>query len=208
MRRPFILGLTGGIGSGKSTVSKLLQKRGAFLIDADEISRHALDIGTDCYIQTVQAFGKGILNEDASVNRKALAGIVFQDIAQRERLNGIIHPYVRKTIYAQTERAETEKCTVVVWDIPLLLEGGYEKETDAVLVVTCPLETRLERLRNRSGFSREEALARMRAQMTDEERSRKADFVIDNGGTLEALENAVGNVWNTLLERQNAKEEQ
>lgn len=198
MTRPYVLGLTGGIGTGKSTVSFLLKEKGALIIDADEISRHALDIGTSCYRETVNVFGNRILNEDTSINRKELAGIVFNHAEELKKLNAIIHPYVRETIYAQTENAALAHCKIVVWDIPLLVEGNYQKEVDSLIVVTCPIEKRLERLEKRSGFSREDSLARMRAQMSDEDRCRFASFVIDNGGTLEELMEKVEAVFSAL----------
>lgn len=191
MRKPYILGLTGGIGTGKSTVSGILRGEGAFIVDADDISRHALDIGTECYQAVKETFGDLILREDGSVNRGRLAQIVFNDEAQLQCLNSIIHPYVRKQIYAETEKAAALDVDIVVWDIPLLFEGGYESDTNAVLVVTCPLKLRLARLYLRSGMKEDEALARMRAQMPEEERCRKADFVINNDGTLETLKEKV-----------------
>lgn len=203
MSKPFILGLTGGIGTGKTTVSGLLKSFGARVIDADDISRYALDTGTDCYKDTVAAFGNEILNSDGSVDRKKLAEIVFHDEEALNRLNGIIHPFVRKTIYEETAAADTYE--MIVWDIPLLFESGYETETDAVLVVTCPLEVRLERLFLRSGLSREEALSRMRAQMTDEERCRKATYVIDNAGTLDELTKKTEVLYKQLLSEKHAE---
>lgn len=202
MSRPFIVGLTGGIGTGKTTVAEIFRDMGAVIIDADEISRHALDTGTDCYRDTVRTFGRGILNEDDTVNRKELAAIIFRDEAEREKLNAIIHPYVRKTIYSETDAVPPEK--TVVWDIPLLIEGGYHKETDALVVVTCPIELRLQRLEKRSGFSREEALSRMRAQMSDEERCREAAFVIENSGSLEELKEKAEAVFRTLQIKKDA----
>lgn len=198
MRDSFILGLTGGIGTGKTTVSGMFKELGAIIIDADEISRHALDIGADCYSTTVEAFGPSIVAEDGRIDRKRLARIVFNDAYQLERLNGIIHPYVRRTIHAETERIKSSGCYLIVWDIPLLLESGYDKETDAVLVVTCPTEIRLERLYARSGLNKEEALSRMRAQMTDEQRCARANYVIDNNGTIGDLRSKVQAVFEQL----------
>lgn len=204
MKTPYILGLTGGIGTGKTTVSNLFKEKGIPIIDADEISRHALDIGTSCYIKTVDHFGQSILNSDKTVNRKELAAIVFSCEDERQKLNAIIHPYVRETIFAKTEAATHEK--LIVWDIPLLIEGGYQQEVDALLVVTCPTEIRIERLQRRSGLSRGEALARMQAQMSDEERCRIADFVLENGGTLDDLKEKVDAVFAELLRITDAQE--
>ena len=199
MSESMILGLTGGIGSGKSTAADMLRRLGATVLDADEISRHALDPGTECYRATVSAFGDAIVREDGSIDRKALAGIVFSDDHARKTLNGIIHPYVHRTIHSETERARAAHARLIVWDIPLLFETGYDKETDAVLVICCSIPVRLERLKKRSGYSEEEALSRIRAQMTDEERCERATFTVHNEGTLESLQEQVSKIYEQLL---------
>ena len=198
MNKPFILGLTGGIGTGKTTVALMLKELGAYIIDADEISRHALDKQTDCYLKTVETFGREILQDDGTVDRKKLAATIFSDPTAREKLNGIIHPHVKKTIFSESEKAAEAGERLVIWDIPLLFETGYELYTDAVLVVTCPLPLRLERLKRRSGLSESEALDRICAQMSDDERCAKADFVIDNAGTLDELKSKVRSVYDKI----------
>ena len=195
-----VIGLTGGIGTGKSTVSAYFQELGACIVDADEISRHALDIGTACYRQAAEAFGREILLPSGAINRGALAGIVFAAEEKRLLLNSIIHPFVRKTIYAETDRAEKAGKKLAVWDIPLLFEGGYETECDRVIVVTCPLPVRLERLYKRSGMDEKEAMARINAQMSETERCSRADFILNNGGTLQELREQAGAVYRRILE--------
>lgn len=194
-----IVGLTGGIGTGKSTVSALFNKWGAFIIDADKISRDSLNVGSECYHQTIDTFGTSILNADGEVDRKALAKIVFSSDEELKKLNSIIHPYVRCTIHSHTISAIERDAPIIVWDVPLLLEGGYERDTDAVVVVTCPTELRLERLKIRNGMSPEECYARINAQMSDYERMQKADFVIENDGSLSELYDRARNVYDKLL---------
>jgi len=125
------IGLTGGIASGKSTVAELFRSWGAFVADADEISRHALDKGTRCYEQTVKAFGRQILLADECVDRKKVASIVFSDPKARDLLNGIVHPYVHEVILSESEKAYCKgSYRLIVWDVPLLFETGYDAEVE------------------------------------------------------------------------------
>ncbi len=195
------IGLTGGIASGKSTVASLFRAWGAFVADADEISRHALDPDTDCYEKTVAAFGRGILHGDGTVDRRKVASIVFSDKKALNLLNGIIHPYVRRIIRAdsQTAYAESPK-RMIVWDVPLLFETGYDEEVAKTVVVTARQSLRIERIVARDGSTRAAALRRIRAQMPDREKVRRADLVIRNNGSLEELEKRTREVFDELLE--------
>lgn len=195
------IGLTGGIASGKSTVASLFRAWGAFVADADEISRHALDPDTDCYEKTVAAFGRGILYGDGTVDRRKVASIVFSDKKALNLLNGIIHPYVRRIIRAdsQTAYAESPK-RMIVWDVPLLFETGYDEEVAKTVVVTARQSLRIERIVARDGSTRAAALRRIRAQMPDREKVRRADLVIRNNGSLEELEKRTREVFDELLE--------
>ena len=195
------IGLTGGIASGKSTVASLFRAWGAFVADADEISRHALDPDTDCYEKTVAAFGRGILHGDGTVDRRKVASIVFSDKKALNLLNGIIHPYVRRIIRAdsQTAYAESPK-RMIVWDVPLLFETGYDEEVAKTVVVTARQSLRIERIVTRDGSTRAAALRRIRAQMPDREKVRRADLVIRNNGSLEELEKRTKEVFDELLE--------
>ena len=195
------IGLTGGIASGKSTVANLFRTWGAFVADADDISRHALDVGTSCYEQTVAAFGRQILLPDETINRKMVASIVFSDQEALAVLNGIIHPYVHEMILADSERAFAETPQrLIVWDVPLLFETGYEKEVAKTVVVTARQSLRIQRIVARDGSTKAAALHRIRAQMPDREKVKRADIVIRNNGSLEELETRTREVFDELLE--------
>ncbi len=195
------IGLTGGIASGKSTVSGLFRAWGAFVADADEISRHALDPGTDCYERTVSSFGRDILFSDGTVDRKKVAGIVFSDPQALVVLNGIIHPYVRRTIQEESEKAFAEvPDRLIIWDVPLLFETGYETEVAKTVVVTARQDIRIRRIVARDGSTKAAALRRIRNQMPDREKVRRADIVIRNNGTLDELEQRTREVFDELLE--------
>ena len=195
------IGLTGGMASGKSTVSRLFRAWGAFVADADEISRRALDPGTECYEKTVAAFGRGILFSDGTVNRKQVAGIVFSDAKALETLNGIIHPYVHETIVSESKRAYAEAPKrLIVWDVPLLFETGYDAEVAKTVVVTARQSLRVQRIVDRDGSTKAAALRRIHAQMPDREKVRRATLVIRNNGTLQELEQRTREVFDELLE--------
>jgi len=186
------MGLTGGIGSGKSTVSGLLAERGAVIVDADRIAREVVEPGTPGLAAVVEAFGPRVLNDDGSLDRPALAAIVFADPEARRRLDGIVHPLVRER--AVELAAQAPPGAVVVHDIPLLAETGQAGSYDLVLVVEAEPETRVARLVGR-GLSEDDARARIAAQATDEQRRAVADVVIDNSGSLEELAAQVDRFW-------------
>ncbi|MGY1723782.1 dephospho-CoA kinase [Blastococcus sp. SYSU DS0533] len=186
------IGLTGGIGSGKSTVSGLLVERGAVLVDADRIAREVLERGTPGLAAVVEEFGAGILSADGSLDRAALAAIVFSDEAARRRLDALVHPLVRKRS-AELVAAAPEDA-VLVNDVPLLVETGQAAGYDLVVVVEADRETRVARLVGR-GLTEADARARIAAQATDEQRRAVADVVLDNSGTLEQLTEQVDRFW-------------
>jgi dephospho-CoA kinase len=186
------IGLTGGIGSGKSTVSALLAERGAVIVDADRIAREVVAPGTPGLAQVVDVFGEKVLAADGSLDRQALAGIVFTDPQARARLDGIVHPLVRARS-AELVAAVPED-SVVVNDVPLLVETGQARSYDLVLVVEADPATRLSRLVQR-GLTAEDARARMAAQASDEQRRAVADVVLDNSGTPEELAEQVARFW-------------
>ena len=195
------IGLTGGIASGKSTVAQLFRTWGAYVADADEISRSALDPGTVCYEQTVAAFGQDILFADGTVDRKKVAGIVFSDPEALAVLNGIIHPYVRRTMRSDSEKAFKEAPDrLIIWDVPLLFETGYDSEVAKTVVVTARQDIRIQRIVDRDGSTKAAALRRIRAQMPDREKVRRADIVIRNNGSLAELEQRTREVFDELLE--------
>jgi dephospho-CoA kinase len=196
MRR---IGLTGGIGSGKTTVARMLAERGAVVIDADAISRELVEPGSPALIELAEAFGPGILRDDGSLNRGALAQVAFTEPGGTERLNAIMHPRIR----AESERRLAAAVSqggagVVVYDMPLLLETGQQSVVDLVLVVDVPEETQLERATGERGLDADDVRRRMAAQVSRAERLAAADIVIDNAGSLEATRDQVERVWSIL----------
>jgi dephospho-CoA kinase len=186
------IGLTGGIGSGKSTVARLLAERGACLVDADVLAREVVERGTPGLAAVVDAFGEGVLTADGALDRPALAAVVFGDAEARARLDGIVHPLVRRR--AVELIAALPENAVVVQDIPLLVETGQAGSFDLVLVVEAAQDVRVERLVGR-GLLESDARARIAAQATDEQRRAVADVVLDNSGTQEELAAQVDRFW-------------
>ena len=186
------IGLTGGIGSGKSTVAALLAERGAVVVDADRIAREVLEPGTPGLASVVTEFGPGVLTADGALDRAALAAIVFNDDDARRRLDGLVHPLVRRRSAELVAAAPPD--AVVVNDVPLLVETGGAGSYDLVLVVEADVETRVARLIGR-GLAESDARARIAAQATDEQRRAVADVVLDNAGTPEQLAAQVERFW-------------
>lgn len=186
------IGLTGGIGSGKSTVAALLAERGAVLVDADRIARAVLEPGTPGLAAVADEFGAGVLTGDGALDRAALASVVFADPEARARLDALVHPLVRAQ--AAQEIARAPRDAVVVQDVPLLVETGQAASYDLVVVVETDLATRLRRLGER-GLAEDDARARIAAQATDEQRRAVADVVLDNSGSRDELAAAVDRFW-------------
>jgi dephospho-CoA kinase len=196
------VGLTGGIGSGKSAVAQRLAALGAVVLDGDKAARAVVEPGTPGLAEIVAAFGPGMLKADGTLDRAGLAGIVFTDEAARQRLNEITHPLIHQHIKAAEAAAVAGggPDTIVVHDIPLLAEGQRASEFDAVIVVDVPPELQVERLAGR-GMPEEQARARMAAQATRAQRLAIADIVIDNSGPLDELDRRVAEVWAELRAR-------
>ena len=199
------VGLTGGIGAGKSEVSRLLVEHGAVLIDADRIAREVVAPGTAGLAAVVDAFGEGVLSEDGGLDRPKLGSIVFADAEKLAVLNSIVHPLVGARSH-ELEQAAAED-SVVVHDVPLLAENGLAPLYDLVIVVDASPETQLDRLVRLRGMSEEDARARMAAQATRDKRLEIADVVIDNDVPLEDLERRVRDVWADLVRRARAASE-
>ncbi|MFE6730346.1 dephospho-CoA kinase [Streptomyces californicus] len=193
------VGLTGGIGAGKSEVSRLLVERGAVLIDSDRIAREVVEPGTPGLAAVVEEFGPDILTAEGTLDRPALGALVFADDQRRAALNAIVHPLVGARA-AELERAAPEDA-VVVHDVPLLTENGLAPFYDLVVVVDASAETQLDRLVTLRGMTESDGRARMSAQATREERRAVADLVVDNDGTHEALVEQVDAVWDELVRR-------
>lgn len=198
------LALTGGIGSGKSTVATFFAERGATIIDADAISRSLMEPGQKVLAEVVETFGEHLLDETGRLDRAALADIVFNDEAARTRLNSIVHPAVRSESARLREEALAANPgrAVIIQDIPLLVETDQTDQFDGVIVVDTDHDTRLQRLVEARGMDVEDANARIAAQATDAQRREVADWVIDNSGTLGNTENQVTAVWTQLTEDQ------
>lgn len=190
------VGLTGGIASGKSTVSAILSELGAVVIDADRLAREVVAKGTPGLQQVVEAFGPEILTEDGGMDRAEVGRIVFADEQKRRLLESIVHPLVFER-YAELEAAAPADA-IVVHDIPLLAESGRAAEFDAVIVVDAPHETQVERLLRDRDMAREDAEARIAAQATREQRRAIATYVIENTGTREGLRQRVTEVFEQL----------
>lgn len=188
-----LVGLTGGIGSGKSTVSALLAERGAVIVDADAITRELQRPGQPVLAAIVEHFGPEVLRPDGELDRPKLAGVVFGEPDALAALNAIVHPAVGEEIRRRVE-AERERDAVVVLDIPLLVEGGRYRVA-GVVVVDVPEELAVERLVAQRGMDEVDARARIARQASREERRAKADRVIDNSGDLEHLARQVDEVW-------------
>jgi dephospho-CoA kinase len=194
------VGLTGGIGSGKSEVSKRLAARGAFLIDADVAAREVVEPGTPGLGQIVAVFGSGVLLPDGRLDRPGLGQLVFADDDLRAKLNAIVHPLVaeRTQQLEQQAAATLGPAGIVVHDVPLLTENGLQASYDTVIVVDAPDEVRLQRLIETRGMTGEHARERMAAQAARDQRLAIADIVIDNSGTLADLDGQVAELWPVL----------
>lgn len=193
------IGLTGGIGSGKSEVSKRLAARGAVVIDADKIAREVVEPGTPGLARVVATFGEEVLHPDGSLNREKLGAIVFADPDRLAALNGIVHPLVGERVADLQSQADAD--AIVVYDVPLLAENRLAPMYDVVIVVDAADEVRIARLAEHRGMPEQDAKARIAAQATRQERLAVADIVIDNEGDLDDLEIRVSQVWDDLVTR-------
>jgi dephospho-CoA kinase len=192
-----LVGLTGGIGTGKSTVARMLEKRGAVVFDADVLARQAVAPGTPGFDQVVERFGPNVLAPGGGLDREALASIVFSDPAARRDLEGIVHPEVRR-MFAEGCEEYRESDRVVVFSAPLLVETGMHTAFDLLIVVSAPVATQIERLMRGRGMAERNVQARIAAQLPLEAKAEVADILVDNEGTLEDLERRVELVWRDL----------
>ena len=201
MKRPYRVGLTGGVGSGKSTVARILADRGVPVVDADTIAREVVEPCAPAYREVVEAFGPGILREDGTLDRGALGRMVFSDPALRRRLEGITHPHILRRMSGEIDRLGDRGCELVVLDIPLLFEVGLEDMCDEVWVVWATKEHRSERVASRDGLDGDEVERRMGAQMPLEDKVGRADVVIDNDGSLEDTSERARRLLDAALRR-------
>jgi dephospho-CoA kinase len=197
------VGLTGGIGAGKSEVSRRLAALGAVVLDADKVAREVVEPGTPGLAAIAARFGPGVLQPDGSLDRPKLGEIVFADRGELAVLNGITHPLIQQRMHATEAAAITQRGddVVIVHDVALLAEGGRWGDFDLVIVVDAPERVQARRLVERRGMTEQQAAARMGAQATREQRLAIATIVIDNSGSLDDLDKRVTEVWATLRER-------
>jgi len=194
------VGLTGGIASGKSTVSRIFASFGAKVLDADEVAREVLLPGQPAWTRLRQAFGQEFFHPDGTVKRKELRKLVFADPEKRSQLNAIVHPEVMKEINRRSEiLSSSVQIGVLLVDVPLLLEVGVANRFDKVVVVYVSKSVQINRLQQRDGISEEEAKQALKAQMALSKKVEQADYVIDNSGTLEETMAQVRKVWEELI---------
>lgn len=193
-----ILGITGGIASGKTLATRIFRQLGAVVVSADDLAREVVAPGSPTLARLAERFGAGILLPDGALDRAALAALIFSDPAARADLNAITHPAIAALAVARLRESAAQERPLIVYEAPLLYEAGAEGRVDAVLVVTVSEENQVQRLMARDGLTRRAALERIAAQMPQAEKAARADFVIDNDGTPEELEAAVGELFRRL----------
>jgi dephospho-CoA kinase len=188
----FLIGLTGGIASGKSTVAKLLAKHGAETIDADQVARDVVEVGTVGLAAVVEEFGKGVLTSEGTLNRENLGSIIFSEPNMRLQLEAILHPLIKARTLELISKSQRE---IVVYAVPLLVEASVDYPFDFIVTVEAGQDNQLERLVRSRGLSLDQARERLASQATREQREARADFVIDSSGTLEQLATQVDTLW-------------
>jgi dephospho-CoA kinase len=198
-RRMRMIGLTGGIATGKSLVASMLAERGATVIDADALAREVVQPGEPALAEVVERFGAGVLQPDGALDRARLGAIVFADPEARRDLERITHPRIAALMQQRTAGAVAQGAPVVVLDIPLLFEGERERSLDGVLLVYAPVEVQLERLRSRDGIDAAAARQRLDAQLPIEEKRSLATWIIDNSGDLESTRRQVDAWWRDVI---------
>lgn len=200
------VGLTGGIATGKSTVVRMLVKKGARVIDHDALVHALQEPGRPVWNRIVEAFGREILDAGGRIDRKKLGVLVFGDEGRRKALEGIVHPAVLEEAQRERDRiGRKDERAIVLSDIPLLLEVGMQGLFDLILLVYAPPEVQIARVMKRNNMTRNEAVARLEAQMPIDEKLKRADVVIRNDGTMKELQQRVDEVWEELLSRERAK---
>ncbi len=195
-----VIGVTGGIGTGKSEVARSLERLGAFLIDADRVGHSIYLPDTQGWKEVVEAFGEGVLQPNREVDRRKLGGIVFGDPKALAKLNAITHPKIAKRISEITQEQRAAKAKAVVVEAAILIEAGWTYLVDEVWVATTDSDSVVRRIQARNNFSEEQIRARMGAQMSQEERVKHATVVVENNGSLEELQHKLQGLWKTRVE--------
>ncbi len=195
-----IIGLTGGIGSGKSTVARLLHKFGAAVIDTDKLAHDVYKLGTIAWKEIVDAFGKQVLTPDGGINREVLGGIVFNDKAALNRLNTITHPRIQEKVQQLIKKYRKQHAPVVIIEAPLLIEVGWHRLVDEVWVTTAPKAKVTERLKKQRSLSEKEIASRAQARLSKAQLVKHADVVIRNDGSRKQLKKQVAEQWTRLTQ--------
>lgn len=203
LSRPKLIGITGGIATGKSTVSKALKDRGYRVVDADEIARAIVEQGRPAYVEIIDFFGEEILDRDLNIDRKKLASIIFKKETLREKLNQLTHPHIYKEIKEEIDR-QGKGQSILFLDIPLLIEGLADMEKhriqlDEIWLVYIDEKTQLDRLMKRDGLGKEAALSRINSQMSIELKREYADRILDNRGNIRGLEEQIDEILNEII---------
>ena len=202
-----VIGLTGGIATGKSTVSAILKEAGAVIIDADRIARQVVKKGLPAHREIVENFGNNVLLSSGEINRSVLGDIIFNDPRKKQLLNNIVHPYVRKEQNRQLKHiGKKDPNAIVILDIPLLIETQTYRDLSEVIVVYAPEHIQIKRLMQRDGISKADALARVRSQMPIEEKKDRATIVIDNSGTRENTRTQTLEIFQRLKDKLSGKD--
>jgi len=196
-----IIGLTGGIGSGKSTAARFLAELGAEVVDLDKVGNEALKKSKKAYKRALEEFGETILDKNGEIDRAKLGKIVFRDHESLNRLNNIVHPEIDKTVAEKTKECRRQGLKVLVLEAAAMLEAERTWQVDEIWVTIAPEKAALERLKQRPGYNEADAKARINSQMTNEERIKRAKVVINNDGTLHQLKSHVKTEWDNLLKR-------
>ncbi|NMB41620.1 MAG: dephospho-CoA kinase [Firmicutes bacterium] len=195
----FRAGLTGGIACGKSTVAQMLTAKGALLLDVDQLAKEVVEPKKPAWKEIVSWLGEDVLTADSSLNRRKIAGIVFNNNQALEKLNKIVHPRVEELLHTRSKELEKlHPNKIQIWDIPLLFEAGYEDAVDYIIVVASDREDQIQRLKDRDGLSEDEALRRIKSQLDLEIKVRAADYVLYNACTKEFLEKQIDVLWEKL----------
>lgn len=195
-----VLGLTGGIATGKSTADEFFKKQNIPIIDSDKIAYKIMDIGKPAYQKVKLIFGDEFLNEDKSINRKKLGHLVFSDSKELKKLNDITHPLIYQEIQEKIQVEKNKKTPLVIVDAPVLFESGGQKYCDATLVITLPLDVQLKRLMARNNLTKNEAMNRINSQMPLTQKEKLATYVVDNTGTIKELENNLAKILKKMCE--------
>lgn len=200
---PFMLviGLTGGIGTGKSTISEFLQEMGGTLLDADKVGHESYTPGYPAYNDLVAEFGNRIVGDDRQINRKELGTIVFSDPDQLAKLNGIVHPHMRRMMQEKLDDMRTRGVAVVVLEAAILIEANWIPLVDEVWVTDAPEETVIQRVKNRNNFNEEQVRGRIRSQLSSAERNARADVLIDTDCSLDEVREMTRSLWNERVAR-------